>query len=185
MSDVDDSSPIPFPIIAHPVRVLAAPVDVAEKDLGGNPITQLLARILREESALYAITREWRYNTAALKFLRLHALLDAQFSDIGIRLTQISGRCLALNGWTATSPGERGPDLGTPAPEQELEAHILRHLLGLHDAMVTRLRSGSALIEERFHDRPTVALLADLGANHERDAFMLRALLWEVQHEAV
>ena len=33
----------------------------------------------------------------------------------------------------------------------------------------------------RSHDHKTTDLLADLTANHEKDAYMLRALLWEVQ----
>ena len=59
---------------------------------------------------------------------------------------------------------------------------MIRELLGRHETLATRLRRGSEETGKRFRDRGTTDLLADLAASHERDAFMLRALLWEVEN---
>ena len=59
---------------------------------------------------------------------------------------------------------------------------MMRELLSLHETLIANLKRGGAVASERFHDRETTKLLADLTANHEKDAFMLRALLWEVEN---
>ena len=163
--------PAPEPMSANVVR----------SPSGTRAISEMLAGLINDESALYAITREWRYDAAGRRFLRLHALLDEQFSEIGIRLTQLAGRSRDLGAGHATGHGDRANPRSIPADEA-LESHMLRELLGLHEAMVVSLKRGSLLARDR--DDLTTTLLAALTANHEKDAFMLRALLWEVEHPA-
>lgn len=147
-------------------------------------VINILASLIRDESALYAITREWRYDTVGRTFVRLHRLLDEQFSEIGIRLTQLAARSRELGSWNSTDQGGRA----VPPPETVAggasQAQMIRELLGLHEALLTSLKRATAAIRRRFHDGATITLLADLIANHEKDAFMLRALLWEAQNTA-
>lgn len=152
--------------------------------LPGDPqgLGKMLADLLNDESALYAITRDWRYNAAGRKFLRLHALLDEQFSEIGVRLTKLAARSRNLGSWNSTGQRDQPVPARATAPADPLEAHMIRELLGLHETLIGGLKRGSAAAVERFHDRVTADLLADLTAQHEKDAFMLRALLWEVEN---
>jgi starvation-inducible DNA-binding protein len=145
-------------------------------------IGELLAGLLNDESALYAITREWRYDTVGRKFLRLHALLDEQFSEIGLRLTRLAARSRDLGSWTSTGHGERAAPPRAAVAVGALQAHMIRELLSRHEALIASLKRGSVLASGRFHDRETTDLLAEFTANHEKDAFMLRALLWEVEN---
>jgi starvation-inducible DNA-binding protein len=145
-------------------------------------IGAVLAGLLNEESALYAVTREWRYDTAGRKFLRLHALLDEQFSEIGIRLTRLAARSRDLGSWSSTGHGERSAQARVAVADDALHAYMIRELLSLHETLIASLKRGSVVASELFHDRETTYLLADLTANHEKDAFMLRALLWEVEN---
>ena len=153
----------------------SAPITFVET----KAIGEMLAGLINDETALYAITREWRYDAAGRKFLRLHALLDEQFSEIGTRLTQLAARSRQLGAWTSTRQGPHATRPQSAAANDALQSYMLRELLGLHEALIGRLKHGSALAS---HDGETTELLTNLTANHEKDAFMLRALLWEVQN---
>jgi len=65
--------------------------------------------------------------------------------------------------------------------QDPMPARAIRELLRLHEALIASLNRGN-LASQQSHDRKTTNLLADLTANHEKDAFMLRALLWEVEN---
>lgn len=168
--------PCPAPALEWPVDVATASVD------HGKPIGEMLTELLSDESALYAITRESRYLTAGRKFIRLHTLLDEQFSEIGIRLTQLAARSRDFGSRQSTNhdAGARRPPAAVD--DGAGQAGMIRELLGRHETLATRLRRGSEETGKRFRDRGTTDLLADLAASHERDAFMLRALLWEVEN---
>jgi starvation-inducible DNA-binding protein len=147
-------------------------------------VGKMLASLIHDESAIYAITREWRYEAAGRKFVRLRVLLDEQFSDIGIRLTRLAARSRELGSWNLTRQGDRAVQAREAVGDGAMEAHMTHDLLSLHEALLTSLRRMSAVISRRFNDGDSVKLLADLIANHEKHAFMLRALLWEVQNTA-
>jgi DNA-binding ferritin-like protein len=116
--------------------------------------------------------------------VRLHALLDEQFSEIGIRLTRLAARSRDLGAWHSTGSGERAAAAGERMASGALQAYIIRQLLDRHETLLTSLRRGTALVAGSVYGDKTFALLADLTAEHEKDAFMLRALLWEVQKTA-
>ena len=146
-------------------------------------VGELFAQLVADESALYAITRDWRYDSAGRRFLRLHALLDEQFTEIGRRLVAVAACSRDLNQQVSTGHGAAvSPPRG---PEGEaLEGHMIRELLGLHEALLVRLREGKAVTAQLRFYHATTELLTGLIAEHEKDAFMLRALLWEVQSAA-
>lgn len=145
-------------------------------------IGEMLAGLINDEAALYAVTREWRYDAAGRKFLRLHALLDEQFSEIGTRLTQLAARSRELGARSSNGCGNHATPSRATVPNDALQIYMLRELLGLHAALIDGLKRGSMLASGQFHDSETTDLLARLTANHEKDAFMLRALLWEVEN---
>ena len=68
--------------------------------------------------------------------------------------------------------------------DERLEVYVLREVLHLHEILIGSLQAGIRVIAGRFHDGKTTGLLAELTADHEKDAFMLRAMLWEVENRA-
>lgn len=179
------ANPIPprLAVLEYPPSALERPdADVAMMSNETKPIGEMLASLIHDESALYAITREWRYDTAGRRFLRLHALLDEQFSEIGIRLTRLAARSRDLGASNSAGHETRAMQPRSPVAGDALQAHMIREILGLHEALIASLKHGSVSVSGQFHDGETTDLLADLTANHEKDAFKLRALLWEVQN---
>ena len=149
-----------------------------------SDVGRLLTGLLADESALYAITREWRYDAAGRKFLRLHALLDEQFTEIGDRLIRIAARSRALGCWSSARFGDRVKPQHPDLEDAGLEAHMLDELMTLHQALLVRLLEGKVMVAQLLYSQETDTLLADLIASHEKDLFMLRALLWEVRNNA-
>jgi DNA-binding ferritin-like protein len=146
-------------------------------------IEKLFARLVAEESALYAITRDWRYDSAGRRFLRLHALLGEQFTEIGRRLVALAACSRELKLHVSTGHGAVVASPSGPKGDA-LQGHMIRQLLGLHEGLIVRLRDGRAMAAELRIYSSTTELLTVLIAEHEKDAFMLRALLWEVQSAA-
>jgi DNA-binding ferritin-like protein len=147
-------------------------------------VEQLLRRLLGDESALYAITREWRYDAAGRRFVRVHALLDEQFTEIGARLVKLAARSRALGCWVSTSQETGAEPRRVTVEGSHVAVHMVSELLNLHGALLKSLRVGQQNVAERFRDLETTHLLSELIADHEKDVFMLRALLWEVQNTA-
>jgi starvation-inducible DNA-binding protein len=165
-----------------PARALPRAVNAAPAGKNAAEAGALLTRLIQDESALYAITRDWRYNADSRKFIRLHALLDEQFTEIGVRLVRLAQHSRELGG--GNSMGRAEPAATARLGAGELEGQITREVLARHESMLAALRSGKAQIAGDFPQQETTELLADLIADHEKDAFMLRALLWEVENTA-
>ena len=173
------------PMIGQPLPALeyrAIATHMTSHDAGA--VGKMLESLIRDESALYAITREWRYDAAGRKFVRLHLLFDEQFSEIGIRLTRLAARSRELGSWNSIGHGDAARSPREAVADTTLQAQMIHETLSLHEALLADLKRVSAVIRRRFQDQDTIKLLADLTADHEKDAFMLRALLWEVRNIA-
>jgi DNA-binding ferritin-like protein len=170
-------------IFGQPCPAFERPLaDAAAISGESEAMGEMLAGLLNQESTLYGLTREWHYDARGGRDRRLQALLDAQFSELGLRLTQLAARSRELGFSSLAGHGQRTASPRAVVAAGVLEAHLLRELLGLHEALSVGLRRGSSVAQGQFHDRKTAALLAGLAARHEIDAFMLRALLWEVEN---
>ena len=145
-------------------------------------VGKMLTSLIHDESALYAITREWRYDAVGRKFVRLHLLLDEQFSEIGVRLTRLAARSRDLGAWNGTGHGDIASVPRAAMAAGALQTYIIRELLRYHETLVARLKRTRSVTGGRFADTETAELMAALAADHEKDAFMLRELLWEVEN---
>jgi DNA-binding ferritin-like protein len=139
----------------------------------------LLTDLIQHEAALYAVTRDWRFDAASRKFVRLHTLLDEQFTAIGERLVSLSRHSRERGGGNSMGHADRVPTVR--AGPSELQAQIFGELLAKHQSVLAALRDGTAQMAKDFSANATTELLADLTAHHEKDASMLRALLREVK----
>lgn len=144
----------------------------------------MLAGLIQAESALHAITRDWRYDAAARAFVRLHRLLGEQLAEIGLRLGRLAARNRDLGAWHRTGPGDRMGASRAEMPVGALQTYMVADLLKRHETLVVSLKRGRAITGGRLADTETDELLATLALEHERDAFMLRALLWELENPA-
>lgn len=171
------------PVLALASREPGASIPIHRAVSPPAEIESVFERLVTDEAALYALTHDWRHDSAGRKFVRLHALLDEQFTEIGRRLVKLASCSRDLN--LPVSTGHGAAVSSHPAPDDgALEAQRILELLGLHEALLVRLHDGKATTAAHRFYRPANELLTSLIAEHEKDAFMLRALLWEVQNNA-
>lgn len=141
-----------------------------------------LTRIFTDEAALYAATETSRYDAGAREFEPLRELLDRQLPLLRSRLVRLA-KCNGEAGKRHPSL-RRGPRRTLQSEWQPLvdEAETMRTLIVSHNALLSRLRAATIVRAAHFDDMTAAKLLADLIAEHEQDAFALRALLWEFHH---
>lgn len=149
--------------------------------IDAKAVGKMLTSLIHAESALYAITREWRYDAAGRKFVRLHRLLDEQFSAIGGRLSRLAARSRELGAWNATGYGDEPSAPQATVAGGARQTYMIRELLGLHDSLVARLRGTRAVTGGRLADNETAELMAALAVDHQKDAGVLRTMLGEAE----
>jgi len=87
--------------------------------------------------------------------------------------------------WNCTGRGYNLPQSSGLMVGGALQTYMIRELLALHGALVDSLKLGRAVTCGRFPDTKSAELMAALAGDHEKDAFMLRALLWEVENTSL
>lgn len=171
------------PSIGQPCpAVQAAATASGAPAIDRKTVGKMVTSLIHAESALYAITREWRHDAAGRKFSRLRLLLDEQLSEIGVRLTRLAARNRDLGSRDSTGHGDIASAPRTDMATGALQAFMIRELLKRHEMLVVMLKRGPGVTGGRFPDNETAGLMAALAADHEKDAFMLRALLWEIEN---
>jgi hypothetical protein len=137
---------------------------------------QAMAGIIAEESELFAITRDWSYEAFRRRFVQLYALLEELLREIGVCMTWILA-CVANP--EAHPPEDAIPPRKSAVTVDALQVDIARLLLRRHEDLIARLKSTNSASNTGHNDRTRRMVLADLTAERQKDAFLLRALLWE------
>jgi len=114
------------------------------------------------------------------QFVGLHAVLSEQVATMATSLARL-GDCnddaaraqRTVKG--SASPNERHVFRGD-------ECELIRALCAQHKGLLGQLRQATTVSAAHFEDQTTATLLADLIANHEADAFALRALRWKIEN---
>lgn len=138
-----------------------------------------VARIVADEAALYAATRNMHCDAKARHDLRLHAMLEQQLSEMAPRLAQLA-ECI---GGSTVREGPLRQNAwrkrGAKSEGRKDDGGSIRALFARHRGLLILLRDATTVRAAHFEDEETAKLLADLIASHEEHAFKLRALLWE------
>jgi len=142
-------------------------------------IGRLLNLLLAQENMIFTVMQDHRFNPTERTFARLRSSLGDQFQEQGARLAHISRRTRALGKRAHTGWADFMAHRPTREPTAAVDGDVVRELIKLHEEIVAKLQAGITLSTEGFGDGETANVLADLVAEHEKDAFMLRALLWE------
>jgi len=142
-------------------------------------VVDILNVLLADEYVLYTNTRNYHWNVVGPQFHDLHKFLESQYEELNEVVDEVAERVRALGGTALGSLTEflRLTRL-KEHPGQSVEvSEMVKNLLMSHEAIIQSLRvdlDGSA---EKFHDIGTSDFLTGLMEQHEKMAWMLRALL--------
>jgi len=142
----------------------------ARKDL-----IQHLAGVLDGVYSLMIRTHVYHWNVEGSLFEPLHKLTEAQYTALFAAVDEIAERMRALDGKPAVNVNGF-PTGVSNLPETQSAESMIADLVRQHEAVVRRMREvvGAA---EKGGDVATADLLTGLIAQHEKDAWMLRAIL--------
>jgi starvation-inducible DNA-binding protein len=151
-------------------------------DIGISPkdrakIAKGLSRLLADSYTLYLKTHNYHWNVTGPMFSTLHAMFEAQYTELATAVDQIAERIRALGHpapgsyhafTTLTSIKE---ERGKP-PAKEM----IRQLVIGQEAVVKTAREIFP-DADAAHDEPTTDLLTQRMQLHEKNAWMLRSML--------
>lgn len=142
-------------------------------------VIALLRSLLADEYVLYTKTRNFHWNVTGPRFHDLHKFFEGQYDSIDDTIDEVAERIRSLGG---VSPGSMAEFLATARLSEnkgELTSAdlMVERLLADHEAVIRSLREDLKRANDEFGDAGTSDFLTGLMEEHEKMAWMLRALL--------
>jgi starvation-inducible DNA-binding protein len=150
-------------------------------DENRQSVAAILRRLLSNEYVLYTKTRNYHWNVTGPHFHSLHEIFEEQYTELETVVDDVAERCRSL--------GE--PVIGTmqefqqcatlrEEPDTYPEAMtMVTNLVADYEQVIRELRNDLRACEEDFNDMGTSDFLTGLMEQHEKTAWMLRALAAE------
>jgi starvation-inducible DNA-binding protein len=145
-------------------------------DNAGKIVAGGLAKVLADTFQLYARTHGYHWNVTGPEFPQLHAMFEAQYTEMWNALDEIAERIRAL-GEFAPANAAMFAKLSPIASAEENPPDARRMVINLlegHEALIARAREAFTLAEDAG-DAASADLLTERLAAHEKTAWMLRA----------
>jgi starvation-inducible DNA-binding protein len=154
------------------------PINIGIDEKARAAIAQGLGKLLADTYTLYLTTHNFHWNVTGPMFNTLHAMFMQQYTELWGAVDPIAERIRALGHPAPGSYAAYGKLATVPdAPAQAPAAlEMVRILVSGHET-VARTARELVPIAERAGDEPTLDLLTQRLALHEKTAWMLRSLL--------
>ncbi len=141
-------------------------------------VAKILNTLLADEYVLYTKTRNFHWNVTGPHFNDLHKFFEGQYDQLAGTVDEVAERARALGGAASGSMAEFVRDTRLREnPGQHLAAtEMIATLLADHEAVIRHLREDAGKAAG-FNDAGTNDFLIGLMEQHEKMAWMLRAVL--------
>lgn len=157
----------------------APKIDIGISDSDRRAIAEGLSRLLADTYTLYLKTHSFHWNVTGPMFQSLHVLFQTHYVEAWNALDLIAERIRALG---VAAPGTY-KEFARLASIEETDGHpaalnMVRALVSGQEA-VTRTARSVFSAADAGNDQPTCDLMTQRMQVHEKNAWMLRALLEE------
>ena len=158
----------------------ASRVNIGISDTDRAEIVQGLSKLLADTYTLYLTTHNFHWNVTGPMFNTLHLMFMEQYTELWNAVDPIAERIRALGHPAPGSYRQFAKLASIPdAPQNPPKALAMVEVLMTGHESVARTARNVLPIAERADDQPTVDLLTQRLAIHEKTAWMLRSLLDE------
>lgn len=147
-------------------------------------IAKGLARVLADTHGLYVKTHGFHWNVEGSKFRTYHLLFEEQYTDLWNALDEIAERIRALGHYAPTSYSDFAEltsvkeERGVPGPLE-----MLKKLVHDNELVVRTMREIRPAIDDA-DDNASANLLDDRLVQHEKQIWMMKSMLKEVDNKA-
>jgi starvation-inducible DNA-binding protein len=138
-------------------------------------IVERLAAVLDDVYSLMVRTQVYHWNVEGPLFEPVHNMTQAQYTTLFSAVDELAERIRALDGKPAVNINGFPTGVAN-LPEHQSAEEMIGDLVRHHEAVVLRMRAVVAEAEN-VSDVVTADMLTGFMARHEKDAWMLRAIL--------
>ena len=141
-------------------------------------VIDILNALLADEYVLYTNTRNYHWNVVGPQFHDLHKFFESQYEELNEVVDEVAERVRALGGTPLGSLTEFLKQARLKEhPGQSASTHeMVKNLLTSHESIIQSLRVDLEISADKFHDIGTSDFLTGVMEQHEKMAWMLRAL---------
>ena len=158
-------------------KVTAPAIDTGISDKDREKIAGGLARLLADTFTVYLKTHNFHWNVTGPMFNTLHLMFETQYNELWLALDAIAERIRSLGHPAPGTYAEYGQLTSIrETPGQPKAEEMVRLLVEGNEAVVRTARTIFPSVE-KANDEPTADLLTQRMQVHEKNAWMLRALL--------
>jgi starvation-inducible DNA-binding protein len=152
-------------------------IDIGIPEQERVAVAEGLSRLLADSYTLYLKTHNYHWNVTGPQFNSLHAMFEAQYSELALAVDEIAERIRAL-GLAAPGSYKVFSELTSIAEEDGVPSaeEMVRNLVIGHET-VARTARETFTQAEQANDEPTADLLTQRMQLHEKTAWMLRSSL--------
>ncbi|HTH94269.1 MAG TPA: Dps family protein [Rhodocyclaceae bacterium] len=154
---------------------MAIEIGIAEKDR--KKIVAGLSKMLADSYILYLKTHNFHWNVTGPQFNSLHVMFMGQYTELWNALDPIAERIRAL-GFPAPGSYKKFAELSSIKEEEGSPSanEMIKQLIAGQESVVRTARAAFKLADAA-DDQPTADMLTQRMEVHEKNAWMLRALL--------
>jgi starvation-inducible DNA-binding protein len=150
-------------------------IGISEEDR--KVIVEGLSRVLADSYTLYLKTHNFHWNVTGPMFNSLHLMFETQYTELAAAVDLIAERIRALGHFAPGSYRDFGRLSSVPEAEGTPSAtDMIRQLVEGNETVSRTARSLFPAVEQA-NDEATADLLTQRMQTHEKQAWMLRALL--------
>ncbi|MFQ5661142.1 MAG: Dps family protein [Gammaproteobacteria bacterium] len=153
-------------------------IGISEQDR--HTIATGLSRVLADSYTLYLKTHNYHWNVTGPLFNTLHLMFEGQYTELAIAVDAIAERIRALG---VAAPGsyrafseltEIEEEISVPKAEEMIRQLVIGQETVVRSARVVLPVAGAV------NDEPTIDLLTQRMQIHEKNAWMLRSMLEDI-----
>jgi starvation-inducible DNA-binding protein len=136
-----------------------------------------IARVLADSHVLYMKAHNFHWNVEGPQFFALHAMFEAQYTDIAGAMDELAERIRALGDHAPATSAEFAALARVTEVEGRLSAQaMLVETLADYQTIAETIREAIAVAAQHGDD-VSAGLLADRLAFHEKQAWMMKATM--------
>lgn len=152
-------------------------INIGLNDSQRKAIADGLSKVLADSYSLYIKTHNYHWNVTGPQFNALHTMFESQYTELAPAIDEIAERIRALGHLAPGSYKEFSELTSIKDGDNRLTANeMVKELVEGQETVARTCRSLISTVEEAG-DEPTADLLTVRMQTHEKNAWMLRAML--------
>lgn len=152
-------------------------IQIGLKEGSRKGVAKILNALLADEYVLYTKTRNFHWNVTGPHFNDLHKFFESQYEALDGIIDEIAERVRALDETPIATLSEFLAKSRIKEPTGNLKAkEMIECLLEDHEAIICQMREDIDDVGGKFHDSGNQDEITGWMEQHEKMAWMLRAM---------